>query len=78
MGFGSARFSFRLYHTMTQKNPAVIANARGNNKNAGIGKGPVVMTTATMMTDMKKIAVERQSSSLTIGSSFIHTTGCQG
>jgi hypothetical protein len=35
-----------------------------------------VMTTATMMTDMKKIAVERQSSSLTIGSSFIHTTGC--
>ena len=30
MGFGSARFSFRLYHTMARKCATVGISARGN------------------------------------------------
>ncbi len=52
------------------KYTAVTVNARGNNKNAGIGRGAVAMMIATMITDTKKTTTERQSASLTIKSSF--------
>jgi len=57
-------------HTITMKYTAATVNARGNNKNAGIGRGAV----ATMITDTKKTTTERQSASLTIGSSFMCTS----